>query len=63
MTDDTCRPPESEQQHWERVFNHPDVERVELIGDIVLVRLRSGIELEWPTQPVEPATRRGWGPN
>ncbi|SEH59369.1 MULTISPECIES: hypothetical protein [unclassified Leifsonia] len=59
MTDDTGRPPESGERHWERVFTHPDVERVKQIGDVVRVRLRSGIELEWPTASVRPATRGG----
>jgi hypothetical protein len=63
MADDTGRPPESGKRNWERVFNHPGIERVEQVGDIVLVRLRSGIELEWPTRSVDPATRRERGPS
>jgi len=63
MTDDTGRPQESGQRHWERVFTHPDVERVEQIGDVVRVRLRSRVELEWPTASVDPTTRREWGPS
>lgn len=63
MTDDTGRPPESGKRHWERVFTHPDVERVEQLGDVVLVRLRSGIELEWPTESVDPTARRERGPS
>lgn len=63
MTDDTGRPPESGKRHWERVFTHPDIERVEQLGDVVLVRLRSGIELEWPTESVDPTARRERGPS
>ena len=63
MTDDTGRPPESGKRHWERVFTHPDVERVEQLGDVVLVRLRSGIELEWPTESVDRTARRERGPS
>lgn len=58
MTDDTDPSPESEPGHGELPFSHPDIERVDRIGDVIRVRLRSGIELEWPVESLEPPTHR-----
>lgn len=49
MDDEGIGPsPEAGQEWWRRAFHHPEVERVDIARTVVRVRLRSGIELEWP---------------
>lgn len=38
----------SEREWWMRALVHPEVEDVDVDGGMVRVRLRSGVELEWP---------------
>ncbi|MDN4598225.1 hypothetical protein [Leifsonia virtsii] len=51
VTEDDATPPEPrrgpEQEWWRNALSHPDVEGVDIVEDLVRVRLRSGIELEW----------------
>jgi hypothetical protein len=46
--DDGTAPSWSGQEWWSRVLQHPEVERVDVDSTVVRVRLRSGVELEWP---------------
>ena len=41
-------PPGPEVPGWGRLFESPHVDRVEIVDDVVRVRLKSGVELEWP---------------
>ncbi|MGO4533858.1 hypothetical protein [Leifsonia sp. 2MCAF36] len=52
MNDDPDRLPER-LRAWRHAFHDPAVERVDLVGDGVRVRLQSGVELEWPLDEPE----------
>lgn len=47
MVDESEGPGEHSPQWWRTASDHPEVERVDIVGSVVRVRLRSGIELEW----------------
>ncbi|WP_374008683.1 hypothetical protein [Leifsonia sp. LS-T14] len=53
MNDEPESVPDPRLLAWVRAFNDPEVERVDLMGSVVCVRLRSGVELEWPLEAVE----------
>jgi hypothetical protein len=37
---------------WAELLSRPEVEHAEVVGDVVRVRLKSGVELEWPLDDV-----------
>ena len=47
MNEDAGAFPEPGSPGWMRVQGHPDVDRMDVIGGTVRVRLVSGVELEW----------------
>lgn len=47
VSNDRDRTPDSGADGWEHLLSQPEVEHVEVVGDVVRVRLRSGVELEW----------------
>jgi hypothetical protein len=57
VTDDDATPPEPAEgtKWWRNALGHPDVEGVDIREGLVRVRLRSGIELEWPRDDDVPA--------
>lgn len=51
MTEDSSPSPWPERRDWGRAFEHAEVVGVEILATEVRVRLRSGVELEWPLNP------------
>ncbi|NUU06855.1 hypothetical protein [Leifsonia sp. C5G2] len=52
MSDEGATAPRPGQEWWRNALSHPDVEGVDIADGLVRVRLRSGIELEWPRDDV-----------
>ncbi|WP_157780427.1 hypothetical protein [Leifsonia xyli] len=38
---------------WESLLSRPEVDHVEVVEDVVRVRLKSGVELEWALTGLE----------
>ena len=47
MSEDMNMSPDSDGAGWEQLLSRPEVEHVEVVEDVVRVRLKSGVELEW----------------
>ena len=47
MSEDRDKSPDSDAAGWEHLLSRPEVDRVEVVEDVVRVRLKSGVELEW----------------
>lgn len=52
MSDGESVSPGAGRPGWGSFLESPEVEHVEVVGDVVRVHLRSGVELEWPLDDV-----------
>jgi hypothetical protein len=56
VSDDAEATPDEPDREWcRRALDHPEVTGVDCEAGTVRVRLRSGIELEWPCEGEHPA--------
>jgi len=50
VSEDRDKSRDSNAANWEYLLSRPEVDRVEVVEDVVRVRLKSGVELEWPVE-------------